>query len=127
MIDLVTLMSLDSKEEGAVSDIDVRVLAKTSGSNSARIVNHGVDGTATVPLLMYPQYRATADNGVEMPLSKNESGLIQVQIPEGFSGEVLVAFVAPPLWRCAEAVSVGTLLILISIVAVNIKRKLTRI
>ena len=86
-----------------------------------------MDGTATVPLLMYPQYRATADNGVEMPLSKNESGLIQVQIPEGFSGEVLVAFVAPPLWRCAEAVPVGTLLILISIVAVNIKRKLTRI
>lgn len=121
-VDLNELMALDFNDPIATSGINVEEAEKIGNSYIVRVANHGAEGYVTVPLLMYPHYHAKAENGSDLSLSADDNGLIRVSVPEGYSGDIDVAFVIPLLWRCAECVSVASFIALVAIVLIGLKR-----
>ena len=64
------------------------------------------DGKVDIPVIDYPYYKAFDDNGNTLPVSKGEYGLIRVEVPSGFEGNIDARFVSPVHWRIADIVSV---------------------
>ena len=67
------------------------------------------DKTAVqVPLLYYYFYRATDEQGHELPLIENENHIMRVIVPEG-THEVTIQYVGQNSWRVAEFISLVAL------------------
>lgn len=82
----------------------------TAASFSMQVENNGTEGKITIPLIRYPHYCATTESGDELAISASNDGLIQVTVPEKYSGVIDVTFRPQPIWRAAEAVSILTII-----------------
>ncbi len=60
--------------------------------------------TIIVPLTAYKGYRAQA-NGQALSVSRAANGQVQLSIPAGFSGSIVVKFAEPLYWRVSEFIS----------------------
>lgn len=64
-----------------------------------------------LPLLYYKYYRCTDMNTSQvLPVSTGTNNMVRVQLPNGYSGTILVRFVEPWFWRLSEVISVLTLI-----------------
>lgn len=67
-----------------------------------------------VPFIYYRGYRAKdVTSGLTMPVIKNDSGFVAVNVDSGYSGEICVFYKEPVLWRICELISLLTVIILI--------------
>lgn len=73
----------------------------------------GGDASVELPLIYYPGYRLTANDGGTVSVAKTAGGKVAVILSPGYSGTFTVRFVAPKLWRLCELVSAATVLWLI--------------
>lgn len=74
--------------------------------------NGGSAQSVDLPLILYPGYVARDGGGNALPITKGEAARIRVTIPAMYEGVVTVRFMARPLWRAAEAVTLVTALAL---------------
>ena len=79
-----------------------------ASSYSIHVNNKATEGYAIFPLIFYPHYKATTSSGSELTITSSDNGLIQVSVPEHYSGDILVTFTAPLSWRVSEALSIFT-------------------
>lgn len=86
------------------------------------VENRGKEGNVTIPLIQYPHYHAKTDAGAELSVTASGDGLIQVALPEGYSGAINVTFIPPIMWRVAETISLLTLIGIIFHIAFGNKR-----
>lgn len=114
-VELEALLNDESVDVVASPGVEVKDEPTNSGTSYRVNIESSADGgLITIPRLMYPQYRATANSGQEFAISSNRNGLIQVEIPGQFSGEVLIEFVVPKIWRLSEAFSFIVLLAMLA-------------
>lgn len=60
----------------------------------------------TIPLLKYDHYRAVdLDTREELKISKGENGLVKIELPKKYSGNIEVRYVSPVLWKIAILIS----------------------
>jgi len=72
-------------------------------------------GIVTVPRLFYRGYRAVAEDGQKLELTKDELNAVSVVVPAGFKGNVRVFYREPFYWRIAELISLISLIALLVI------------
>ena len=65
------------------------------------------------PVWDYPGYVATDASHNRLDIKEGENHRLQVLIPVGYKGKVLVCWKEPVLWRCAEILSLAAILALI--------------
>lgn len=68
-------------------------------------------GSVVVPLLAYDGYEAKDDKGNKLSLSKNDNGVLMINIPAGFAGNVTIKYAGFWYWRVAEIISAVTFVI----------------
>lgn len=76
-----------------------------------------------LPLLYYPWYEAEdAQTGEKLSVVKGDNNVAALDVPEGYSGTVIVSFTEPLLWKISTGVSIlaGILFILY---VVSLRRK----
>jgi hypothetical protein len=79
----------------------------------------GKDTFVTCPVFFYYGYVARdVGTGEAFTISKNESGYVNVAIPDGYDGKICIYFSEPFFWRISEIVS---LLTAVSVLCVVIK------
>lgn len=62
-------------------------------------------GTICIPMFYYKGYRAVDDSGKEYPVGDGDNCQIQIEVPPGFSGTLLIEYREPWYWRVAELIS----------------------
>ena len=62
-------------------------------------------GSIWIPMLNYKGYHVTDDDGNEYPIKDNNINQIEISVPIGFDGYLLVEYREPWYWRAAELVS----------------------
>ena len=76
--------------------------------------NTGKEGAMVeFPVWDYPGYVATDASHNRLDIKEGENHRLQVLIPVGYKGKVLVCWKEPVLWRCAEILSLAAILALI--------------
>ena len=67
-------------------------------------------GSIDFPLIYYRYYACTnLDTGEKMPVSAGYNGMLHVDFPAGFNGNIRIAFEEPWFWRASELISILTL------------------
>lgn len=79
-------------------------------------------GVVTVPLLAYEGYAAKDDDGNKLMVSKNDNGVLTVEIPASYDGEVNVYYAGEWYWHVAEIISAITLIIFLVLGLKSVKR-----
>lgn len=97
-------MSQYVKDDGRVD-----FQAKTTGPNPR----------VTVPLFMYPNYRAYTESGEELSLTSSAQKWMVVHLPEGYSGAIHIEYTEPVSWRIAELFSLCTVAVLVIVLVVR--------
>ena len=72
----------------------------------------GNEGYVDLPLLYYKGYgvkSSSSDTEEEIKVGENDSGLLRITLPAGFSGNITVDYFGEWYWRAAEIVSLGGL------------------
>lgn len=76
-------------------------------------VNEGSgEGSITLPLLDYPYYHATTEDGSQLNIEAGANEAVQIMLPAGYSGAVFVSFLPPIGWKASSCVSGLTVLVL---------------
>ncbi len=75
----------------------------------------GQNGYVEVPLLYYEWYQAKTQQNDRLDTTPGENNVLRVWIPAGYCGGVRIFFKEPLLWRGAEALSLLTVLIMVSV------------
>lgn len=65
------------------------------------------------PLIYYNGYKAYSESGMKLDVKADVNGYVSVCIPQSFTGSVGVRYVEKWYWRCAEIVSLVTVIIFI--------------
>jgi hypothetical protein len=68
-------------------------------------------GEITLPLFQYPYYRALAQDGTKLSVTRSEHGQAVVALPSGFSGSFTVEFCPPWYWHGAAVFSAAFLVL----------------
>ncbi len=85
-----------------------------------------IAATVDIPLFHYDNYAAyDSETGEEIAISNGSNNRIQLNIPAGYNGTVIVEYQIPTLWKAAVAVSVATDALLVVYVILH-RRKGTR-
>lgn len=63
-----------------------------------------------VPFILYKGYRATTENGENLPLFYGNFSRASIAVPAGYGGTIRVGFREPWYWRVCEAVSLAAVL-----------------
>lgn len=80
------------------------------------------EATLSMPLYYYPNYHATM-NGLEIPIQKDEQGLVSIQVSES-SGNVSICYVPEHSWQAAELLSfLAWLAVIVYLCILNKKKK----
>lgn len=79
------------------------------------------DASVELPLIYYPGYRLTANDGGTVSVAKTAGGKVAAVLSPGYSGTFTVRFVEPRLWRLCEVIS------LLTAVALLFGRRLRRL
>ena len=66
------------------------------------------DSSLELPLIDYPGYRITANDGGTLSLAATATGKVAVVLAAGYNGSFTVAWAEPRSWRAAELVSLVT-------------------
>lgn len=100
-VDLEKLSHAPSASEGIEYEV------RSSSDDYALTVTSPApaEGFIDIPVIFYPYYRASGNNGMTLDLSSGDNGLIRVMVPEGYEGDITVNFTHPMLWRIADLVS----------------------
>ncbi len=67
----------------------------------------GIQGLVEVPLLYYAGYEAVADDGSAFIVSPNGNGVLSVNVPEGFVGNINISYEGMWYWHVAELISLA--------------------
>lgn len=68
-----------------------------------------------LPLLYYKGYRATdVETGEKLSATAGENSVVRVLLPAGYEGELKVCFESPWYWRVSEAMSLATVVYVIT-------------
>ncbi len=94
-------------------EAEVEFYEKENDVAVAHVCNDsGQEAQITFPVFAYYGYRAFDGEGGELEILSGENNCIAVNIAPQYSGVVSIRFMPPVLWRIAEAVSLGALLLL---------------
>lgn len=87
-------------------DVQITDYKKDGLSVSMTVANDSTAvGSAGLPELNYPGYRAVGSRGEPLELAEGENGTLAVEIPPDYHGSVEVSYVGRPLWRAGDALS----------------------
>ncbi len=100
----------DFSIEGLLVSGDIAVSDyKKEYTNVSFNVNYANEaGNVDVPLLAYKGYKAMADDGSLLDTIKNSKGILSVNIPKGFGGNVKISYAGVWYWHLAEWISAVT-------------------
>lgn len=118
----ITENRYDSSDSVIITEIQ-----KQGTSITCQVTNTDEDGYAEFPLLLYKGYEAKhAETGEKLTITTGRNNAVRVEIPSGFSGTVNVSFKEPIYWRIAEIISALSVLALLTVSAISLKRKHTK-
>lgn len=92
-----------------------------AGEDSRQEGNPWVD----VSFTYYPNYRAYAEDGTRLQTGVGDQGVLRVYLPEAASGRVEVCYQEPWYYLAGRLVSLGAFLLLLFLLAVKRKKKLS--
>ena len=62
----------------------------------------------TLPVLLYKGYEAVGESGERLEIADDGNHLLQVCVPEAYTGQITVRFAEPWYWRAAEVITLLT-------------------
>ena len=104
-------------EEAWVEDTNIHpvngavLLDSTRQDNTFTVTAAGSgagDSSLELPLIAYPGYRITANDGGTLSLGATATGKVAVVLAADYSGTFTVSWAEPRSWRAAELVSLAT-------------------
>lgn len=89
---------------------EASIVSRRGSSMTLRCVASDEEGFMWLPMFNYKGYHATDENGSEYPIYDGDDNRIELKLPVGFDGHILVAYKEPWYWRVAELISLASVL-----------------
>ena len=80
------------------------------------------NGDITLPNIYYPNFVAYDAENNPLQTEIGNNGCVNINVPQGFDGEIIVKYIIPVHWRVAEWISVLSMMVLLFLCAKQKKK-----